>query len=552
MAQIFHRSANTLAKVSIFGSVFLIGILGALAMKLDRSPINTKQGIVIHQPVPFSHEHHVRGPGHRLPLLPHHRRDAAFAGIPTARPAYNCHSQIWTNAEMLEPVRDGYKNDADQVDAGPRPARLRVLQPLDPRRQGRRLRHLPRRGRPDAADLSGADAADAVVPRLPPRPARFIRPKEEVFNMTWTPASAEEDPGGDRRAVGEGVRHSRSADAHQLLDLPPLRSESWHDGAHRGHRTPRQVLSRPAEEHRLRRLRPVEPSELDLDAVRAQLAGARGPQFWRSLEELADDAAIPRHGAPGVPAPGVGLSGPDRRGRDRRAAIPQAARRVAGAGRPDRLHPPAARADRAVRQAAGRHRPRQAAVLRHRDDRSAATPGRAGREPHGPADQDRGQPRPPCEPRRRPTPSPRRRPGLYDPDRSQTVTDRGERSDLGGVPRSRRSRRSTPSGSRGRSRHAHADRNGQLADPGGAARGVLDAASRRRRWHQYEPIGRDAARPGATLAFGAGRRRALRPSQGRRRPVARRRLPRRRARRSLRYARQFADRPAGAERRRRR
>ena len=159
MAQIFHRSTNTLAKVSIFGSVFLIAIVGAVAMKLDRSPINTKQGIVIHQPVPFSHEHHYSGLGIDCRYCHTTVEKAAFAGIPTVQTCNNCHSQIWTNAEMLAPVRDGYKNDRPiAVGAGARPARLRLLQPLDPRRQGRRLRHLPRRDRPDAADLPGADA----------------------------------------------------------------------------------------------------------------------------------------------------------------------------------------------------------------------------------------------------------------------------------------------------------------------------------------------------------------------------------------------------------
>ena len=46
----------------------------------------------------------------------------------------------------------------------------------------------------------------------------------------------------------------------------------------------------------------------------------------------------------------------------------------------------------------------------------------AGREPRGPADQGRGQPRPPGQPRRHRPVRPGVRPRLYDPDRSQTVT----------------------------------------------------------------------------------------------------------------------------------
>ena len=50
------------------------------------------------------------------------------------------------------------------------------------------------------------------------------------------------------------------------------------------------------------------------------------------------------------------------------------------------------------------------------------------------------------------------------------------------------------------------------------------------KWHQYEPVGRDHARAGARLAFGEDVETRLPLRQGRRHPVARRRLPRRRAR----------------------
>ena len=114
---------------------------------------------------------------HRLPLLPHLGRGRpSFAGIPPTKTCMNCHSQIWANSPLLEPVRESFRTGrADPVDARPRPARLRLLRPQHPREQGRRLHDLPRPGRPDAADVAGAVAADGVVPRLPPR-ARALRP----------------------------------------------------------------------------------------------------------------------------------------------------------------------------------------------------------------------------------------------------------------------------------------------------------------------------------------------------------------------------------------
>ena len=58
MAQIFHRSTNTLSRVSIFGAVFFAaGALWLLAA-INRSAYVTGQNVAREQPVPFSHKHH--------------------------------------------------------------------------------------------------------------------------------------------------------------------------------------------------------------------------------------------------------------------------------------------------------------------------------------------------------------------------------------------------------------------------------------------------------------------------------------------------------------
>ena len=63
MAQIFHRSANTLARVSIIAVVVIVSVLGFAAWEIQRSPWVTWQGIEQVQPVPFSHQHHNAGLG---------------------------------------------------------------------------------------------------------------------------------------------------------------------------------------------------------------------------------------------------------------------------------------------------------------------------------------------------------------------------------------------------------------------------------------------------------------------------------------------------------
>ena len=84
-----------------------------------------------------------------------------------------------------------------------------------------------------------------------------------------------------------------------------------------------------------------------------------------------------------------------------------------------------AREDRALRPAAGRVVPGKPLFFATAMPLARLRDRRAGREPRGPADQDRGQPAAPRQPRRDRRRSPRRRPDLYDPDRSQAVTHRG-------------------------------------------------------------------------------------------------------------------------------
>jgi hypothetical protein len=63
MAQIFHRSANSIARASILGGLILVvGLLWA-ALQLQRSPYFTYAGVAKPQPVPFPHQHHVAGLG---------------------------------------------------------------------------------------------------------------------------------------------------------------------------------------------------------------------------------------------------------------------------------------------------------------------------------------------------------------------------------------------------------------------------------------------------------------------------------------------------------
>jgi Cytochrome c7 and related cytochrome c len=109
--QIFHRSTNTIAKVSIFGAIFFLGFLTWIYSTLLRSSYVTGQGVIRKQPVPFSHQHHVAGLGIDCRYCHTSVEKSSFAGIPSTETCMNCHRQIWTNAELLEPVRSSYANN---------------------------------------------------------------------------------------------------------------------------------------------------------------------------------------------------------------------------------------------------------------------------------------------------------------------------------------------------------------------------------------------------------------------------------------------------------
>ena len=112
MAQVFERSSNALARASLVLTGLIVIALGVTLNELQRSPWVTRQGQRPDQPVPFSHKHHVEGLGLQCQYCHQQVEKAAYSGIPPTKTCINCHSQIWTNAELLEPVRQSWATGA--------------------------------------------------------------------------------------------------------------------------------------------------------------------------------------------------------------------------------------------------------------------------------------------------------------------------------------------------------------------------------------------------------------------------------------------------------
>jgi hypothetical protein len=111
MPQIFHRSTNFISRLSIYGAVVVIAALGYALYAIAMSPWYTQQYVKRQQPVPFSHRHHAGELGIDCRYCHTSVEKSSFAGVPPTQTCMTCHSQIWTNASMLEPVRASYRDD---------------------------------------------------------------------------------------------------------------------------------------------------------------------------------------------------------------------------------------------------------------------------------------------------------------------------------------------------------------------------------------------------------------------------------------------------------
>jgi len=194
---VFHRSSNTLAKVSIFGAVFLIAALGWGLDQLNRSSYMTRAMEAREQPVPFSHKHHVGQLGIDCRYCHTSVEQTAYAGIPPTKTCMNCHSQIWTNADMLEPVRASFRTDQsirwvkvhDLPDFVYFNHSIHVQKGIGCASCHGRVDHMNLTWQQNSLQMEWCINCHR-------NPEQYIRPKDQVFNMEWTP------PNGDQLALG--------------------------------------------------------------------------------------------------------------------------------------------------------------------------------------------------------------------------------------------------------------------------------------------------------------------------------------------------------------
>ncbi|MBX3095774.1 MAG: cytochrome c3 family protein [Fimbriimonadaceae bacterium] len=110
MAQLFAPAANTIATASLFALAGLPFVLVA-GSAITRGSFNTKVGVPLNQPAPFSHKHHVKELGIDCRFCHVSVETSANAGAPPTEVCMTCHSQIWTNSPLLQPIRQSWETN---------------------------------------------------------------------------------------------------------------------------------------------------------------------------------------------------------------------------------------------------------------------------------------------------------------------------------------------------------------------------------------------------------------------------------------------------------
>jgi hypothetical protein len=189
MSQLFHRSANTISRVSIYGAAFAAVSSLMVVVTLARSPYETNVGYPVQQPIQFSHRHHVGDEGLDCRYCHVTVEESPFAGYPSTAICMNCHVQIWADSPELEPVRESF----------------RLEQPI----VWQKVNDLPDFTYFDHAthvrNGFGCETCHGRVDQMPlvwkaqtlqmewclechRAPERYIRPREAVFRMGWQPS----------------------------------------------------------------------------------------------------------------------------------------------------------------------------------------------------------------------------------------------------------------------------------------------------------------------------------------------------------------------------
>jgi hypothetical protein len=202
MSQLFHRHTNIYSRLSILALLVFGGALGAALAAVNWSDYNTNRNQFIEQPIQFSHKHHVGGMGIDCRYCHTSVEESAFANIPPTKTCMNCHSQIWTSAPILEPVRASFRNGT--------PLEWTRVHDLPDFVYFNHSIHVSKGV--GCSTCHGQVSQMTQIRQVAPltmgwcidchrAPEKYLRPQSEIFNTDWEPPA--DHPGLGERLVKE-------------------------------------------------------------------------------------------------------------------------------------------------------------------------------------------------------------------------------------------------------------------------------------------------------------------------------------------------------------
>ncbi len=190
MAQVFSRSANNIAKISLVVAAILAGTAFYVYTQVSRSSYITGRYLEKQQPVQFSHKHHVGDDGIDCRYCHSTVETSASASLPPTQTCMNCHNQIWSDSPYLEPVRASFRDNT--------PIQWERVHDLPEFAYFNHSIHI--------AKGVGCASCHGDIANMPAvyqentlqmewclschrNPAPNIRPKSEIYNTSWNPSN---------------------------------------------------------------------------------------------------------------------------------------------------------------------------------------------------------------------------------------------------------------------------------------------------------------------------------------------------------------------------
>ena len=206
MGQLFASTSNVLARYAFFGAVPALLVLYSVVLAVDWSGWATGEREVVEQPVPFSHQHHVSELGVDCRYCHTSVEAAPSAGMPPTHTCMTCHSQLYTESDVLAPVRASY----------------RTGQPLEWNRVYRLPDYVYFNHQAHVTHGVGCETCHGRVDQMPlvsqavslhmswclechRNPEKYLRPREAVFAFGYALPPSEQAREGRRLVAAYGV-----------------------------------------------------------------------------------------------------------------------------------------------------------------------------------------------------------------------------------------------------------------------------------------------------------------------------------------------------------